>query len=457
MKHLILGNGPAGVVAAETIRKTDPTCSITLVGAEPEPPYSRMAIPYLLEENIDESGTYLRKTEGHFEKLGIELKVGRATGVDPSTKTVQFEDGSTETYDKLLIATGARPILPPIPGGDLPNVHTCWTLDDARHIAALTQKQGAHVVQLGAGFIGCIIMEALSLRGTDLTVVELGDRMVPRMMTTEAGGMIKDWVQKKGINVVTSTKIERIDLTEADTPEPTEEKSFLKSVIEKLTGHEDTPEPAAASVDADEDELTVTLSSGEKIACHAVIISAGVRPNVEFLEGTSIDITDGIHTDDRMETSVPDIFAAGDVVAAPDLFTGKPFFSAIQPNAVDEARAAALNMAGRDARMHGVLPINVLDTLGLISGSFGQSEGVEGGESVELSDPERHRYISLQFDGDVLIGATSIGLTQHVGVIRGLIQGRVALGKWKDVLMKEPLRLSEAYLACAQQPGALAG
>lgn len=457
MKHLIIGNGPAGVVAAETIRKTDPNCSITLVGAEPEPPYSRMAIPYLLEENIKESGTYLRKTEGHYEKLRIELKTGRATGVDPSTKTVRFEDGSSETYDKLLIASGARPILPPIPGVDLPNVHTCWTLDDARHIAALTRKEGAHVVQLGAGFIGCIIMEALSVRGTDLTVVELGDRMVPRMMTSEAGGMIKDWVQKKGINVVTSTKIERIDAAGGEGLAPEQQKSFLRSIIDKITGSDEAPTVESGDVDTGEDELTVTLSNGETLTCHAVIISAGVRPNVEFLEGTGIDITDGIHTDDRMETSVPDIFAAGDVVAAPDFFTGKPFFSAIQPNAVDEARAAALNMAGQDARMHGVLPINVLDTLGLISSSFGQWEGVQGGDSVELSDPERHRYIALQFDGDVLVGATSIGLTQHVGVIRGLIQGRVRLGDWKDVLMKEPLRLSEAYLACAQQPGALVG
>ncbi|MEY3037791.1 MAG: hypothetical protein RL143_358, partial [Pseudomonadota bacterium] len=188
MKHLILGNGPAGVIAAETLRKADPNCDIMMVGAEAEPPYSRMAIPYLLEGNIDESGTYLRKDEGHYTTKKITNKQGTAQSVDTEAKQVTFADGSVENYDKLLIATGSHPIRPPIPGIDLPNVHTCWTLNDARAIAA-SVGPGKRVVQVGAGFIGCIILEALAKRGVDLTVVELGDRMVPRMMTGEAGGM----------------------------------------------------------------------------------------------------------------------------------------------------------------------------------------------------------------------------------------------------------------------------
>jgi len=141
MKYLILGNGPAGVIAAETLRKADPKGKITMVGAEDEPPYSRMAIPYYLEGNIDEAGTYLRKAKTHFKKLKITNKVAKATAIDSSAKTVTLDDGSSEKYDKLLIATGSHPIRPPISGIDLPNVHTCWTLDDARAIAKLA-KQG---------------------------------------------------------------------------------------------------------------------------------------------------------------------------------------------------------------------------------------------------------------------------------------------------------------------------
>lgn len=442
MKHLILGNGPAGVIAAEMLRKLDPKAMVTMIGCESEPPYSRMAIPYLLEGNIDETGTYLRKEANHFERLKITNKVGKAVAVSPSDKTVTLDDGSTESYDKLLIATGSYPIRPPIPGIDLANVHTCWTLDDARSIARLA-KEGKKVVQVGAGFIGCIILEALARNGVDLTVVELGDRMVPRMMTPKAGAMIKDWVQSKGVRVVTSAKVERIDRTVAG-------GASILGAIKGLFSD-------AGDASNDDEQMTVTLSTGETIDCDLVIMSAGVKPNIGFLEGSGIDIGNGILTDRNMCSSVPDIYAAGDVAEAPDLFSQTPMVSAIQPNAADQARIAAMNMASRSVPHAGVLAINVLDTLGLISSSFGQWEGVDGGVGVELAEPRYNRYISLQFKDDVLVGATSVGLTQHVGVLRGLIQSQTPLGEWKEILMDEPLRVMDAYLACAQQPMVLNG
>ena len=172
--HVILGAGPAGVIAAETIRKHAPNDRITLVGDEAEPPYSRMAIPYLLIGNIDERGTYLRKNDQHFEQLCVEQVHTRAVSIDSKAKTIQLDNGQALKFDKLLIATGSRPVRPPIPGMDSPQVHPCWTLEDARAIMALA-KPGARVVQMGAGFIGCIIMEALAARGVTLFVVEMGD------------------------------------------------------------------------------------------------------------------------------------------------------------------------------------------------------------------------------------------------------------------------------------------
>jgi hypothetical protein len=124
--------------------------------------------------------------------------------------------------------------------------------------------------------------------------------------------------------------------------------------------------------------------------------------------------------------------------------------SAIQPNAADQAYCAAMNMAGRKARTNGVTLINVLDTLGLISASFGHWEGVPGGDHVERSDEDNFRYIRLEFDGDVLVGSNCVGLTQHVGLLRGLTESRVKLGSWKQALMRDPLQLPQAYLASAQ-------
>jgi NADPH-dependent 2,4-dienoyl-CoA reductase/sulfur reductase-like enzyme len=147
---------------------------------------------------------------------------------------------------------------------------------------------------------------------------------------------------------------------------------------------------------------------------------------------------------------VPGIYAAGDVTEAVDFISGKRTLNAIQPNAADQARIAAINMAGGQATLPGSLAINVLDTLGLISASFGQWWGEAGGESVEQVDEKGYKYLSLQFKGDVLIGATSIGLTDHVGVLRGLTMGRVRLGEWKERLLADPSQIMQAYLACAQ-------
>lgn len=411
MHHVIIGNGPTGVVAAETLRKNDPAAHITLIGDEPEPPYSRMALPYLLVGDIQESGTYLRKEAGHFDRLRIALRQGHVTQVDTANKRLLFKDGQTLAYDKLLIATGSKPVAPPIPGMDLPGIHPCWTLEDARHIQKLA-KPGSRVLQMGAGFIGCIIMEAIRARGVDLTIVEMGNRMAPRMMTEGAGGMIKRWVEQKGIRVFTSTKVE---------------------AIEQGAGC-----------------LRARLSNGQALEVDLVISATGVRSNIAFLKDSGISLDAGIRVNDHMQTNVPDVYAAGDVAEARDFSTGKMAVNAIQPNAADQARIAALNMSGKTAASPGSLAMNVLDTLGLIAASFGQWWGAEGGDHVELVDEKNFRYMRLEFKDDVLIGATSLGLTQHVGVLRGLIQTRTLLGEWKAHLKKDPTRIMEAYLARAQ-------
>ncbi len=421
--HLILGAGPAGVIAAEAIRKLAPDDTITMVGDEPESSYSRMAIPYLLMGNIDERGTYLRKSPSHFDDLKIKVVRALVKSVQSATKTVALDNGQSLSFDTLLIATGSHPMRPPIPGIDSEGVHPCWTLADARAIASLATK-GARVLQLGAGFIGCIIMEALAARGVELSVVEMGDRMVPRMMGPTAGGMIRDWVQAKGVQVFTSTKVESIT---AGKP------------------------------------LLVKLSNGKTVEADLVISAAGVRPAIGYLKDSGITCLLGVLTDEHLQTNVPGIFAAGDCAEALDKVSGKMIVSAIQPNAAEQARVAGANMVafsrGKAApsNLKGVTQINVLDTLGLISTSFGDWQGRPGGEHVELTDTKAGRHLSLQFQGDVLVGCNSVGWTEHVGVMRGLVEGQVKLGEWKERLKQDPTKLMEAYLASAQAQGQWAG
>ncbi len=160
MHHVIVGSGPAGVTAAETIRSICKNSKITMIGGEGKPPYSRMAIPYLLHGDIQEKGTYLRQTAGHYDSLGIDYKQARIAGIDATKKQLWTSNIEPIAYDKLLLATGATPIIPRMEGADLPGVHTCWTLSDARAITKLVGK-GTPVVLVGAGFIGSIVLEAL--------------------------------------------------------------------------------------------------------------------------------------------------------------------------------------------------------------------------------------------------------------------------------------------------------
>jgi len=200
--------------------------------------------------------------------------------------------------------------------------------------------------------------------------------------------------------------------------------------------------------------MTVRLSGGERIGADLVISATGVKPNIEFLAGSGIECDQGVLTDAQLQTSVAGIYAAGDCAEAFDPMLGRRVVSAIQPNAADQARCAAMNMTGRKTALQCATQINVLDTPGLNSSSFGNWEGVAGGDHVERQDEANYRYVRLEFDGDRLAGANTIGLTEHVGVLRGLIQSRVQLGQWKSHLMADPLTLSEAYLACAQAQSA---
>jgi NAD(P)H-nitrite reductase large subunit len=411
MKHVILGAGPAGVIAAETLKRLDPDCRVVLLGDEPEPPYSRMAIPYLLAENIGEQGTHLRHGSNHYQNLGIDVRTGRAASISPDDGSVRLEDGETLAYDRLLIATGSHTVKPPIPGMDLDGIENCWTLQDARNIAARA-THGSRVVLMGAGFIGCIVLEALAARKVKLSVVEMADRMLPRMMDETGGDMIKRWCEAHGVAVMTSTKV--------------------------------------TSIEKSAEGLELKVDPGGALEADLVVCATGVKPNTGFLKGSGIETDVGILVNEALETNVPGIYAAGDVAQGPDFSTGKQEVHAIQPTASEHGRLAARNMSGRRTPFRGSLSMNVLNTLGLVSSSFGLWMGVDGGDRAAVVDADGFKYLRLEFEGDRLIGALALGLTQHVGVIRGLIQTRVPLGSWKDTLMRDPQKVMDAYLERTQ-------
>ena len=267
-----------------------------------------------------------------------------------------------------LIATGSHPSLETIPGMDLPGVHSCWTLEDARTLLAKA-KPGTRIVQMGAGFVGCIIMEGLLSRGVDLTILVRSGYMVRRMMNPTASGMIRRWCEAKGVTILTRTQ--------------------------------------PLGITAEGGALRVALPDGRSLPADLYLSAVGVDPNLDFLAGSGIEVDRGILVDPTMQTNVAGIYAAGDVAEATDCLTGLRQLNAIQPNAVEQGRIAALNMAGQSAQFRGSFVFNVLTTLGLVSSSFGEWQGVPNGEATEVLDEARYRYLNLQFDGDRLIGATA--------------------------------------------------
>ena len=368
-----------------------------------------MAIPYLLAEKIPAQGTYFRHAEGHFADLDISLITEKVVAVNSDNNRLSLNSGESLNYDQLLIATGASAVSPPIEGIELANVHNCWTLDDARHIAEKAVS-GSSVVLMGAGFIGCIILESLLKRGVKLTVVEMGDRMVPRMMDDTAAGLLKSWCESRGVQILTGQQV--ISIQQAG------------------------------------DALDVALKDAQSISADLVICATGVKSNMGFLESSDIKLDQGIRVNQFLQTNIDNIYAAGDVAQGLDFSDQSWQIQAIQPTAVEHGRIAAINMVQRNScEHHGSVNMNILDTMGLISTSFGQWMGVSEGDEAILLDKTNFHYLNLQFKDEYLVGFSSLGHTQHIGVVRGLIRGKAKLGVWKERLMQDPSRLMEAYLA----------
>jgi len=406
MNFVIIGAGPAGLHAAETLRENDSQASITLVAGEPGEPYSRMAIPYILTGAIDADGARQRRSVNHLQSLGIHYLHGHARRIhpEPNGGRVELADGTQLSYDRLLVATGSSPLRPPIAGTDLPGVMTCWTLQDAHQIAA-TLAPGKRVVLLGAGFVAGVCMKSLVNSGARLSVVAGRSGQILRSMMTPVGSrMLQHWLEGRGVEVITSGRTLGIE------PGP-------RLVMD------------TRRIDAD-----------------LIILATGVEPNASFLEGTGVEIRSGVVVDEFMRTTSAHIYAAGDVAQGRDFSTGEWVVHALQPTATEHGRIAALNMLGKEVAYRGSLSMNVLDTVGLISHTFGLWQGIAGGDQTEVVDEANFIYTRLCFSGDQLIGAITIGHPHHVGAIRGLIQSRRHLGDWKEQLMKNPHLVMDAFV-----------
>lgn len=413
-RHVILGAGPAGLNAIDTIRILgDNNSSITLICDEPA--YSRMVLPYYLGGDIVEKAVFTGDVD-YFEKQKVHTIFGKkATSINPKAKAVTLDDGNSVEYDDLLIAVGTSAATPPIPGSDLPGVINMWTLDDAQKYLSMAGPR-SEVVIIGAGFIGLIILDGLYKKGAQITFVELEKNILPRMIDARGAELTEQWMKDRGVKVLTGTSASEI-----------------------------TEEPIGRK--------TLRLSDGATLTADVVIMATGIKPNLDLISGSGIEASDAIYVNNRMLTNVPDVYAAGDVAAGPDIVTGgRASQHYIQPTAVDHGRVAGANMAGVPIEYAGSLSMNVLDALGLQVTSFGQWR-IENPDNTVVINDKDGIYRKLMWQGDIIVGSVMIGGAEDVsnlndlGMIKGFIQAKTQLGQWKDYIQENPLDIRRPYIA----------
>ncbi len=388
MRAVLIGNSAAALTAAESFRRYDQLSELILVAAEPGPAYSRALLPYYLRSSLPREKLFIRDWV-YYERLRTQTRFGRAvTRVDECRRTLSLEGGEELPWDRLLVASGARPVLPRLTGLPAAGIHTLWTLQDADRLLP-ELLPGRRAVFLGAGFVGLQAAWAACARGLEVTVLETLPRVLPKVLDECGSALLEKRMRGHGVEVRCAVEIERIQSADAD----------------------------------------------------LVVVAAGVRPELSFLEGTSVAVAPGgagILVDQRMRTSVPGIYAAGDAALGPSVFGEAHAAHALWPTAVEQGRVAGANLAGRERVYSGSLNMNVAELFGLTVASMGrfQESGDPAEEALVEQDPQAGRYVKLLYREGVPLGGVVLGSPEDLSVlaalrprIRARRPGRLAAGR----------------------------
>lgn len=408
MRHVIIGNSAAGISAAETIRRLDPGCSITIISGENFPAYSRCLLPDFIAGDIDADSLKIR-SQDFYTGNHIETKLGeKAIAVDTQTKHVVLENGETVPYDKLLIATGSVTTFPPLEGMDLPGVFGLRTLGDADNILTAA-KSARRAVVIGAGLVGLEAAYALYRRGLEVTVVEKAPQIVPQQFDATASEVLKKDMESEGIRLILGAGIRGI---------------VGPSLWERLFKRKGKG---------------VVLEDGRRLKCELVIVATGARPNIDMVKNTGIAINRGIVVNNLMQTSIPDIYAAGDVAETIEIVTGLQTVTPIWPNAVVQGKFAGYNMAGRERKYSGLIGMqNTVEFREVPAIAAGITNGDPGDyEIITVYRPEQNIYKKLVIKDTVLKGMILVGDIANAGVYGALIRTRTNIAPIKHQLLRD--------------------
>ncbi len=401
---IIIGNGAAGVEAARAIRDRNRKIRIIIFAREKHPFYSRIHLSSFIAEDSLPAQIEIFPPSWYIEN-DIMVKAGLTVRrIMPDRHCVIDDGGNEHAYDRLIIATGAKPFRPAVEGLGKEGVFTLRNLDDALKIRSWARKSRSAVV-LGGGILGVEAASSLLRMGLDVTVVELGDHFLPLQLDRAGGKVLQSILEKRGM------------------------RFFLNSTIKRFTGRK--------TLDA------VELNNSRTLPADMAIISVGIIPDITLAQEAGIQVNKGILVNSRMETSVGDIYAAGDVAE----FDGS--VSGIWPAAVEQGTTAGLSAADVNTDYKGTLPVHILKVSGIDLTTVGKRySGSPEQEEIVLSDPENGTYVKLVHNKQYLLGAITLGV-RGIGfrlekIIRQCqnishILPELEKGNW-GVLRKKPVR-----------------
>lgn len=390
MKILIAGNGVAAVTAAQTLSR-DGDHEITILSREPHLYYARPRLWSYIAGEIGRDDLFVRKQEWYAEN-GIDVHLGEdVVGVDPEAHTISVQGGSVYHYDRLLLAPGSHPFVPPVPGSDLVGVFTLRTIEDADAIRRHADRSETAAV-IGGGLLGLEIARVLLSLGLKVTVLEAAPYLLPRQLDRDGAGLLASLLEGMGMQVRADVRVERIE--------------------------------------GSEQASAVQLAGGDRIDSDLVLLSTGIRSNIDLAEKAGIEVNRGILVDRNLQTSAEDVYAAGDAAE----FDGRVY--GIIPAALEQARAAAAAMLGQQPDYSGTIPSTNLKVTGIALTSIGDYMGeCEGCEEYRHLDEEQKVYRKIVVLDGVLQGAILVNDSERSGGIARLIRsGQDISGSEQDIL-----------------------
>ncbi len=409
-QYLIVGASHAALAAVQAIRMHDETGSVTVISRDDALPYSPTVLPYVVSGRSDPQQVFLRDDD-YFSQHKVDyLKGVSVTGVVASDNRVSLSNGGEISYEKLLLATGAAPQLPPIPGLNTVDFHVLRSLDDALrlHQALGTTRQA---IVLGAGLVGMHAAENLAKGGAQVTVVEMQPTALAGYFDRDAASIIESTFTAKGVRLMMGNK-----------------------VVKLAPGDQDKG-------------ARVTLADGTELQADLLLVSTGVTPVMDYLQGSGAQTDRGIVVDDVMRTSIDNIWAAGDVAQARGFYNGEKIINGILPDAVEQGKIAGMAMAGDPAVQNypGGVSLNTYSFFGQQAVSVGsQNEG----EAVLLEvDAPNSRYLKIVMKDGRLTGIFGINAAFDPGVMWQLILRRTDLAPVLDKFLADPQRTARVLMS----------